>query len=62
MTLDLESNKIRKEETLKIKTDSADNLLKNLNSNSPQKKHKRPDWHMRSPIQDVFVRYGEYFS
>ncbi len=23
---------------------------------------KIPEWHMRSPIQDIFFRYGEYFS
>lgn len=27
-----------------------------------EKVFKRPEWQKRSGIQDIFVRYGEYFS
>ena len=26
------------------------------------KEHRRPEWALHSPIQDVFCRYGGYYS
>lgn len=36
----------------------------NARNNETQwlKKYRRPDWQKRSPIMDVFYRYGGYYS
>ncbi len=37
-------------------------IMKKEAKDFPGKGYKRPEWQERSPILDVFVRYGEYFS
>jgi hypothetical protein len=38
--------------------------LSNIRSNGTKssKKYRRPEWQKRSPINDVFCRYGFYYS
>jgi len=53
MTLAVETEK---------KIEKGDIPAKDTSNRISPKKQKRPEWHLRSPIQDIFFRYGEYFS
>ncbi len=62
MSLDIEATKNQKEKSQIFKAVPTNIPMMNQNSRGSAKRCKRPEWHIRSPIQDVFVRYGEYFA
>lgn len=61
MTCPVEEDQSTAKETITANTEYIPMKHKTENI-SPLKKNKRPHWHKRSPIQDIFFRYGEYFS
>ncbi len=55
---------IEEEQSIENKTiiDNSPDISMEQDTENPSQQNKRPEWHKRSPIQDVFFRYGEYFS
>ena len=58
------SGDLKKEKASSIPVTVADNTTVG-NGDPPEfgwKEHHRPEWALSSPIQDVFCRYGGYYS